>query len=280
MIWQNGRQINRLDAEPSPLHFVSGGEARVEVLRGEAGQVLSSNNNNIAFSSDNTTWTTNLAMPPNKTMFVRYTPSSSSPSDAVLYPILNVDGVPHHCEALELNGIPNETQHTRELVHAIPKAYRDDSQALTAVARAIAWLIYPSRCLIARHDALHNPRLTPSQHLEALRMLLGLPELRGLPVAIRREICENANLYYSNSGLVTQLEQLIAIFTGINPTITGAGLHQLDVRLSGLPVEQATFIRQVQFWMPAWVIWTAFFGYYYDAEAFYDGVIYYDGASI
>ncbi len=279
MIWHQGRQVTRLDAEPSPLHFVSGGEPRIEIVRGEAGQMLSSNNSNLAFSSDFLTWHNNLAIPPNGTLFVRYTPSAGV-IDAVFYPVLNVGGVLHHCEALELQSVPNETQHSRELVRAIPRAYREDSHAMTAVAKTLAWLTYPTRCLLARHDALHNPQLTPSHHLEVLRNLVGLPELRGLPVTIRREICENANLYYSNSGLVQQLEQLIAIFTGITPTITGAGVHQLNVRLSGLPVEQATFIRQVQFWMPAWVIWTAFFGYYYDGEIFHDGQHFHDGTGV
>ncbi|NJK44733.1 MAG: hypothetical protein HC933_10990 [Pleurocapsa sp. SU_196_0] len=280
MIAQSGRIISALNAEPSPLHFVTAGEPRVEILRGTPGTDLAGDSVSLKFSSTGTSgWFNSVTIGGSGRVFVRYTPQAAVTVDRVRPLTLLVDSVQHHAEALELTGMPTESQHTRELLTAIPTPYRDDSDAIVAVAKTMAWLLYPSRVLISRHDALHNPTLTPSQHLEKLRVLLGLPEMRDLPVPIRRSLCANANAYYADSGLTRQLEELITIFTGVVPQINGTGVHQLELRLSGLPVNEETFKRQVQFWMPAWVVWTAFFGYYYDGEIFYDGVNFYDGVS-
>jgi hypothetical protein len=251
----------------------------VEIVRGDAGVVLAGDSVSLQFSVNGSSWSNSLAIPSSGRVFARYSPQATITADKVRPLTLTVNAVQHHAEALELISAPTESQHTRELVGAIPSAYREDSDAIVAIAKTLAWLLYPARVLISRHDALHDPRLTPSQTLERLRVLLGLPELRDLPVPIRRSICANANAYYADSGLVQQLEQLIAIFTGVTPQISGTGVHQLELRLSGLPVSEATFRRQVQFWMPAWVVWTAFFGFYYDGEIFYDGARFYDGVS-
>jgi hypothetical protein len=279
VIAQSGRVIAPLTAEPSPLHFVTAGEPRVEILRGTPFTELEADSVSLAFSANGSSWDNASTINATGRVFARYTPQAAVTTDRVRPLTLLVDGIGHHAEALELTGVPTESQHIREMLTAIPVPYREDSESIVAIAKTLAWLLYPSRVLISRHDALHNPTLTPSQHLEKLRLLLGLPEMRNLPVPIRRSLCANANQYYADSGLTRQLEELITIFTGVVPQINGTGVHQLELRLSGLPVDEATFKRQVQFWMPAWVVWTAFFGFYYDGEIFYDGARYYDGVS-
>lgn len=275
-VYQGDREIKRQTDDPSPLHFVTAGGPRVELVRGDPGLVLTGASG-VTLSLDGTSWVSSITIPSGGYVFARYTPSGAITGDAVKYPQFNVGPTPYHCEALELVGVATEARHALDVQNSIPGAFRTDSAVVRALLATLAWATYPLRALSERADVLNDATLTPGHLLDNLRVLYDVPSLAGFPLAARRGILENVARWYSLGGSTTVLQEIVQTLTGINTAPSGMGPYSVEFRLTGLPVSEEAFQRLVSHWMPAWVSTTYFFGYYFDAEIYYDGATYYDG---
>jgi hypothetical protein len=278
VITQHGRQITPTSETPSPLFFVTAGEPRVEIIRGGYGFSIHSYDPRLKFSLDGglTYPYSDLGVPPDQIVFAKYTPNAIS-RDALQTLAFFVNSTPYHCEALELTQTTKESQHTKEILDSIPDAYQNDSMALNALAKAIAWGTYPLRVLMQKADVVNDPNLTPGHALERLRELRNLPDLTGIAVQTRRQIIANATRWYQYGGSSLVISEIIETLTGITFKAIGTGLHSIELRISALPIDTKAFEKLVRYWIPAWVQVTFFYGYYTDGEVFADGSIYADG---
>ncbi|HEX2864480.1 MAG TPA: hypothetical protein VHN99_07915 [Deinococcales bacterium] len=273
----------------SPLHFTVGGGVVtpqaapvVAVLRGSVGLTVTAGAN-LEVSADGFTWGQAAAVNAEGILFARYTPPGPVAVDAVRSLRLQTDDGEYQAEALELAGEPTPAEWEFLVLSRVPQAYRegpDGSDAMTAVVRALAWTTYPARLLVKRNDALHDPTLTPAWLLEDARVRAGLPDLTGFPTGTRRAIINAAAGIYDRGGQTAQLQELLELFTGVRPGFLGTGTYQVTLNLPGLPVDGATFTRAVDWWMPAWVVWQAYFGKYHDGTVYRDGTGDYGGTFV
>lgn len=278
MITQQGRVLTPTTDAPSPLFFVTGGDPRVEIIRGGVGLSLHSHDSRLKFSLDGglTFPYSHLGVPDEGIVFAQYTPDAIT-ADALRTLAFNVNSTPYHCEALELVDVKTETQHVTELLRKIPEKYRLDSTALNVLTRAVAWGTYPLRVLMQKPEVLNDATLAPGHVLERLRELRNMPDFTGLPVASRREILRNSTRWYQYGGSSLVISEIIEALTGITTQVLGTGLYTIELHVSALPVDVTAFEKLVRYWIPAWTVITFFYGYYTDGEAFADGSIYADG---
>jgi hypothetical protein len=280
MVAQQGRLLNPVSGEPSPLLFVTAGGSRVEIVRGDAGSKLEGDGT-LSFSGDGGLTYSPAAQTIGSSgmVFVRYTPGAIS-SDALRTIAFSVDGVPYHCEALELKGGLSEAKHATEILRKIPEIYRLDSTAINVLAVAIAWATYPLRMFLQRPEILVNPALAPGHMLQGIQDFQKLPELTGYPVQLRRKILALAEYFYQYGGSATFLSQFMTELTNTAVNAIGTGAYLIDLRVNSLPVNLADFKRLASYWLPAWVVTTFYFGYYTDGEIYTDGTYFTDGQRI
>jgi hypothetical protein len=243
-----------------------------EIVTGVAGQLEFSLNGR----SD---WQTSMRVPLSGLLFARYTPTAIT-SDFVRYPSFTVGAVAYQAEALELTGVPLESQHQQDFLYALPRVYREGllaSEATVGILAALAWTAYPLRCLLVRNDALLDGSLAPSHTLEDIRQLFGLPSLEGLAVSMRRSIIANAANYFRRGGSTELIRELVEIYSSATPDIVYISPYRVLISTTPLPIPVESVKKQLAFWMPAWVEWDLYDGFFDDGTYYADGAVAADG---